>query len=161
MQPVGAIVVGLVAQQIGSRYSILLSSIFYCASWLIFYFAENSTMLLIAQGLAALTYTVGPSITYIAEITQPHIRSAVMATANFSITFGSLFTVTLASFMYWRYVAIVNFVFAVIALVAMFFIPNSPHWLASTIFITVNAKLSNFDFNYSQKLVFNNDMLYL
>lgn len=132
MQPVGAILVGLLSQRIGSRYSLLLSSICLCVSALVFYSAKNSTMLLIAQAISAISSVQGPIITYIAEITQHQFRSTIMATTNFSATLGALFSVTISTFLNWRTIAAVNFVFSFIGVVAMFFVPNSPYWFAST-----------------------------
>lgn len=111
----------------------LLGSIFYSTSWALFFFATNSTILLIATALVALTSVLGPGVNYVVEITQPHLRSVLMGTTTFASTLGSLFTVIIASFLYWRTVAFVNFIFSLTGLVAVFFIPDSPYWLASMI----------------------------
>lgn len=96
-----------------------------------FYNATSSRMFLVAQGIAALSNVGGPGITYATEITQPHLRSVIMATTNFSSILGALFITIMASFLYWTDVVLATLIFAILGFIALFFIPNSPYWLAS------------------------------
>jgi hypothetical protein len=52
-------------------------------------------------------------LTYVAEITQPHLRGALTATSTMSIIFGVFTQFLFGSLMYWRTVALVNTIFTV------------------------------------------------
>lgn len=134
MMPVGALIIGLLAQAVGSCKVIMIAAILHTTSWLVFYNATNSAMLLVAQAMVGLTYSVafGPGCTYIAEISQPHLRSTLMATNNLFVLTGSFFTVLLAATsMHYRTIALVNVSIPIIGFVIIYFIPESPQWLAS------------------------------
>ena len=137
MVPVGSIIFGLLAQRIGSRIVLLIASVTYTICWIMFYYATNVVMLLIAQAMVGLTYSIsiGPGSTYTAEISQPHLRSTLLATTNLFILFGSFVSVLLGSLVYWRTITLINVGFPIIGFIAVFFIPESPYWLASKIYI--------------------------
>ncbi|XP_059062309.1 facilitated trehalose transporter Tret1 isoform X3 [Achroia grisella] len=70
-------------------------------------------------------------LTYVAEITQPHLRGALTATSSLCIILGVFTQFLFGLFLYWRTVALVNIVFTILAVVALCFVPESPHWLVS------------------------------
>ncbi|XP_008481538.1 facilitated trehalose transporter Tret1-like [Diaphorina citri] len=70
-------------------------------------------------------------LTYVAEITQPHLRGMLSATASMTTIFGTVSQLFLGSFLHWRSAAILNLLFPILALCALYFIPESPHWLIS------------------------------
>lgn len=70
-------------------------------------------------------------LTYVAEITQPHLRGMLSATASMTTIFGTVSQLFLGSFLHWRSAAILNLMFPILALCALYFIPESPHWLIS------------------------------
>ncbi|KAJ8686882.1 hypothetical protein QAD02_022676 [Eretmocerus hayati] len=131
MQPIGALLVGIIAHRIGSRRTVVLGSLLFGTSCIIFRFASNSFELLVAQAIVALSSVNAQGITYAVEITEPHLRTTIMSTMNFSSTCGALFVTILAYFLYWRTVIVVIFFIDVVGLVAMLYIPDSPHYLAS------------------------------
>ncbi|XP_058794789.1 facilitated trehalose transporter Tret1-like [Phymastichus coffea] len=133
MIPVGSLLVGLLAQNIGSRLTLLVSSIAFATSWTIFYYATNSTMLLGAQAIAGLfvASALGPGATYVVEISQTHLRSILMASTNLSAMIGVFFTVLLNNFFHWRTIVLINLAFPIAGFLAVCTIPESPHWLAS------------------------------
>ncbi|XP_058802577.1 facilitated trehalose transporter Tret1-like [Phymastichus coffea] len=90
-------------------------------------------MLLCAQSIIGLTTGMieGPSYTYLAEITQPLFRNTLMAALDLSFLVGTLFFVLITEVMHWKNIALINLVFPIIGLSLMFFIPESPYWLAN------------------------------
>lgn len=133
MSPVGALFIGLLGHYIGSRQLILMTSVILSTSSLMLYFATNSTMLLVSQVLVGLMFaaTMGSSVTYIAEMTQPRLRSSLIASGNLSISFGAALILLMGKFFNWKTIAIINLIFPVMGFLGMCFSPNSPYWLAS------------------------------
>ncbi|OXU22609.1 hypothetical protein TSAR_007245 [Trichomalopsis sarcophagae] len=133
MSPVGALIIGLLTQSIGSRYSIMIATILQTISWVMFYCATNSAMLLIASSIVGFVYSVslGPGCTYIAEICQPDLRATLLASNNLFLLIGNFCSVLLGTMMNWRSIALVNCSFPIVGFIAMYFVPDSPHWLAS------------------------------
>lgn len=133
MLPVGSLLMGLFAQNLGPRRSLLMSSILFIIAWVIFYFATNSAMLLLAQVISGITspVSIGPGATYIIEVTEPRLRSVLMASTNLSIIIGAFLTVVYSNWLHWRTIILVNLLFPVIGFFAVYWIPESPHWLAS------------------------------
>lgn len=68
-------------------------------------------------------------LTYVAEITQPHLRGMLSSTSTMSVILGVLIQFLLGSFLHWRTVALVNCIIPVTSFVLLFFVPESPHWL--------------------------------
>lgn len=52
-------------------------------------------------------------LTYVAEVTQPHLRGALSATSSMSIIIGVFTQFLFGLFLYWRTVALVNIMFTV------------------------------------------------
>lgn len=158
MSPVGALIIGLSTQGIGSRKSIMIATILQTITWVMFYYATNSVMLLIAAAIVGFMYSVtfGPGCTYIAEICQPHLRATLLATNNLFMLIGAFHTVLLGTMMHWRTIALLNCSFPIVGFIAMCFVPDSPHWLASkNIFLCLNicVKLNGFEAQYCAKMM--------
>lgn len=68
-------------------------------------------------------------LTYVAEITQPHLRGMLSSTSTMSVILGVLIQFLLGSFLHWRTVALANCCIPIISFILLFFVPESPHWL--------------------------------
>lgn len=68
-------------------------------------------------------------LTYVAEITQPHLRGILSSTSTMSVTLGSLFQFLLGTFLPWRQATLVNCFVPVICLILLCLIPETPVWL--------------------------------
>lgn len=70
-EPLGSLFSGWITEQIGRKSSVYLAAIPSITAWLIFYFAQNTELMLLAAVLYG--FSVGllgaPLLTYIAEIT--------------------------------------------------------------------------------------------
>ncbi|XP_075991166.1 facilitated trehalose transporter Tret1 isoform X2 [Anticarsia gemmatalis] len=110
-----------------------LVNIPFCIAWLLFHFSTTTGHLYGALFLTGLAGGLleAPVLTYVAEITQPHIRGALAATSSLCIILGVFTQFLLGIFLYWRTVALVNISFTVLAIIVLCFIPESPHWLVS------------------------------
>lgn len=129
----GSVVNGFVTQRVGSRAVMLISTLMFISSWLLYYQATSATMLLVSRLIYSVTSGAvkTPSSTYITEISQPHLRGSFLASSHLAATFGAFFSLLLGSMIHWRTIALVNLIFPVITAVVVLLTPDSPVWLAS------------------------------
>lgn len=110
----------------------LIANIPFITAWVLLHYATTPTMLFIPLALTGLTGGLieGPVLTYVAEVTQPHLRGLLSATSTMSIILG-IFTQLLAgSLADWRTIALMNITFPLLCATALMLVPESPYWLA-------------------------------
>nr|XP_049692209.1 facilitated trehalose transporter Tret1 isoform X1 [Helicoverpa armigera]XP_049692211.1 facilitated trehalose transporter Tret1 isoform X1 [Helicoverpa armigera] len=131
--PVGCALSGVVTSPIGRRRAMQMVNVPFFIAWLIFHYSTTTGHLYGALFLTGLAGGLleAPVLTYVAEITQPHLRGALTATSSLCIILGVFTQFLFGIFMYWRTVALVNIAFTVLAVIALCFVPESPHWLVS------------------------------
>uniref|UniRef100_A0A182VW61 Major facilitator superfamily (MFS) profile domain-containing protein n=1 Tax=Anopheles minimus TaxID=112268 RepID=A0A182VW61_9DIPT len=131
--PLGSIFSGMLAQPIGRRRAMQLINIPIFIAWMLFHYASDVTFLYLGLALAGLSGGLGeaPVLTYVAEITQPRYRGMLAATGSTCVILGVLLEFLMGSFMKWRTVALISAVVPILAAFLLFFIPESPVWLAS------------------------------
>lgn len=110
----------------------LLSNIPSIISWILLYFASTPTMLYIPMALGGLVggLVEGPVLNYVSEITQPHLRGPLSATASMGVIVGVFIQFAIGSVVDWRHVALINITFPVLCVIALSIVPESPYWLA-------------------------------
>lgn len=131
--PIGCALSGVVTAPLGRRKSMQIVNIPIVTAWLLFHFATSTGHLYGALFLTGLSGGLleAPVLTYAAEITQPHIRGALSATSSMCIILGVFTQFLFGIFLEWRVMALVNITFNIIAVGALCFVPESPHWLIS------------------------------
>ncbi|XP_012549079.2 facilitated trehalose transporter Tret1-like isoform X1 [Bombyx mori] len=131
--PLGCAVSGIVTTPIGRRRSMQVVNLPFFIAWLLFHFSTSTGHLYAALFLTGLAGGLleAPVLTYVAEITQPHLRGALTATSSMCILIGVFTQFLFGLFMYWRTVALVNIIFTILAVIALCFVPESPHWLVA------------------------------
>ncbi|KAK7869520.1 hypothetical protein R5R35_002295 [Gryllus longicercus] len=131
--PVGCLASGPLTQPIGRKRSMQFINLPFIAAWLVFHFASSLTELYLALVLVGLAGGLmeAPVLTYVAEITQPHLRGMLSATSSMCVILGVFVQFLLGNFLPWRTVAAVNACFPAIAAISLFFVPESPYWLVS------------------------------
>ncbi|TXG65666.1 hypothetical protein EZV62_006941 [Acer yangbiense] len=78
-------------------------------------------------GIGNLSYVVP---VYIAEITPKNLRGALATTNQLFITVGIAVAYLIGAFVSWRTLALTGIVPSLVMLIGLFFIPESPRWLA-------------------------------
>ncbi|KAM4119304.1 hypothetical protein ACJW30_03G049100 [Castanea mollissima] len=129
---IGAVISGKLADIIGRKYTMWILDIFYIMGWLAIYFAKGAWLLDLGRlslGFGfGLTCYVAP--TYLSEITPKNLRggftSVTMAMIPFSLTVAYL----IGSVVNWRALALIGAIPCILLLFGLFFIPESPRWLA-------------------------------
>ncbi|XP_020106009.1 sugar transporter ERD6-like 6 [Ananas comosus] len=129
---VGAIASGQMAEYIGRKGSLMIASIPNIIGWLAISFAQDSSFLYMGRllegfGVGIISYTVP---VYIAEIAPQNMRGALGAVNQLSITIGVLLAYLLGMFVPWRLLAVIGTLPCIILVPGLFFIPESPRWLA-------------------------------
>ncbi|XP_076632356.1 facilitated trehalose transporter Tret1 isoform X1 [Colletes latitarsis] len=131
--PIGCFVSGPVSQYLGRKRTMLMTTVPFIIAWLIFHYATNAGMLFIALAMTGLTGGLleAPVMTYVAEVTQPHLRGILSATSSMSIILGIFTQMLSGKLANWRTVVMINLTYPLICFVALCIVPESPYWLAA------------------------------
>ncbi|CAI0392265.1 unnamed protein product [Linum tenue] len=129
---VGAIASGQIAEYIGRKGSLMIAAIPNVIGWLSISFAKDSSFLLMGRllegfGVGIISYTVP---VYIAEIAPQNMRGSLGSVNQLSVTIGILLAYLLGLFVHWRVLAVLGSLPCIILIPGLFFIPESPRWLA-------------------------------
>ncbi|KAG0465679.1 hypothetical protein HPP92_019843 [Vanilla planifolia] len=128
----GAIASGQIAEYIGRKGSLMIASIPNIIGWLAISFAKDSSFLFMGRllegfGVGVISYTVP---VYIAEIAPQNMRGGLGAVNQLSVTIGIMLAYLLGMFVNWRMLAVMGVLPCTILIPGLFFIPESPRWLA-------------------------------
>lgn len=129
---VGAIASGQIAEYIGRKGSLMIASIPNIIGWLAISFANDSSFLFMGRllagfGVGIISYTVP---VYIAEIAPQNMRGSLGSINQLSVTVGIMLVYLLGLFLPWRVLAVLGILPCTILIPGLFFIPESPRWLA-------------------------------
>ncbi|PIN13075.1 putative transporter (major facilitator superfamily) [Handroanthus impetiginosus] len=129
---VGAITSGQIAEYIGRKGSLMIAAIPNIIGWLAISFARDFSFLYMGRllegfGVGIISYTVP---VYIAEIAPETLRGALGSVNQLSVTIGILLSYLLGLFVGWRVLAVLGILPCLILIPGLFFIPESPRWLA-------------------------------
>ncbi|XP_078428539.1 sugar transporter ERD6-like 6 [Wolffia australiana] len=129
---VGAIASGQIAEYIGRKGSLMIASIPNIIGWLIISFAKDSSFLYMGRllegfGVGVISFVVP---VYIAEIAPQNMRGALGSVNQLSVTIGLMLAYLFGLFVHWRTLAVLGILPCTILIPGLFFIPESPRWLA-------------------------------
>ncbi|KAK3016622.1 hypothetical protein RJ639_006500 [Escallonia herrerae] len=129
---VGAIASGQIAEYMGRKGSLMIASIPNIIGWLTISFAKDSSFLYMGRllegfGVGIISYTVP---VYIAEIAPQNMRGSLGSVNQLSVTIGIMLAYLLGLFLHWRVLAILGILPCTFLIPGLFFIPESPRWLA-------------------------------
>ncbi|KAM7517190.1 hypothetical protein LguiA_006773 [Lonicera macranthoides] len=129
---VGAIASGQIAEYIGRKGSLMIAAIPNIIGWLAISFAKDSSFLYMGRllegfGVGIISYTVP---VYIAEIAPQNLRGGLGSVNQLSVTIGIMLAYLLGLFVNWRILAVLGTLPCLILIPGLFFIPESPRWLA-------------------------------
>ncbi|KAK1439416.1 hypothetical protein QVD17_05234 [Tagetes erecta] len=129
---VGAVMSGKIADRLGRRMTMGLSEMFCLLGWLAIIYSEVSWLLdagrlSIGYGIGVLSYVVP---VYIAEITPQNLRGTFTTVNQLMICIGVSAMWLIGTFVPWRTLAIIGIIPCILQVIGLFFIPESPRWLA-------------------------------
>ncbi|KAL0314686.1 UNVERIFIED_CONTAM: Sugar transporter ERD6-like 6 [Sesamum angustifolium] len=129
---VGAIASGQIAEYIGRKGSLMIAAIPNIIGWLAISFARDFSFLYMGRllegfGVGIISFTVP---VYIAEIAPQNLRGGLGSVNQLSVTIGIMLAYLLGLFCSWRVLAVLGTLPCLILIPGLFFIPESPRWLA-------------------------------
>jgi sugar porter (SP) family MFS transporter len=132
---VGALLGGPISDAWGRKRTLILAALIFGVGALVASFSPNLAVLVVARVLLGLAIGIASMIVpvYIAEIAPPRVRGALVSLQQFMITVGIMVSY-LVSYAFsgsgaWRWMLGVGMIPAVILLVGMLPLPESPRWL--------------------------------
>ncbi|XP_024973972.1 sugar transporter ERD6-like 7 [Cynara cardunculus var. scolymus] len=128
----GAISSGPMADFFGRKGALRLSSGFCIGGWLAIYLAQGPVSLDIGRlatgyGMGIFSYVIP---VFIAEIAPKQLRGLLTAANQLLIVCGVSVSFILGTLLHWRTMALTGLIPCAVLLVGLFFIPESPRWLA-------------------------------
>ncbi|CAN4093159.1 unnamed protein product [Withania somnifera] len=129
---IGAITSGPIADYIGRKGAMRMSSAFCVAGWLAIYFAQGALSLDIGRlatgyGMGVFSYVVP---VFIAEIAPKDLRGALTTINQLMICCGVSVSFIIGTMLTWRTLALTGIIPCAILLFGLYIIPESPRWLA-------------------------------
>ncbi|KAL2320909.1 hypothetical protein Fmac_029878 [Flemingia macrophylla] len=129
---IGAITSGPIADFVGRKGAMRVSSAFCVAGWLVLYFSEGPVPLDIGRlatgyGMGVFSYVVP---VFIAEIAPKELRGTLTTLNQFMIVSAVSVSFIIGNVLSWRALALIGLIPTAVLLLGLFFIPESPRWLA-------------------------------
>ncbi|XP_073140664.1 sugar transporter ERD6-like 6 [Henckelia pumila] len=129
---VGALASGQISEHIGRKGSLMVAAIPNIIGWLTISFSTDFSFLYMGRllegfGVGMISYTVP---VYLVEIAPQNLRGALGSVNQLCVTIGVLLAYVLGLFVHWRVLAILGILPCLVLIPGLFFIPESPRWLA-------------------------------
>ncbi|XP_043718762.1 sugar transporter ERD6-like 16 isoform X1 [Telopea speciosissima] len=129
---IGAVTSGHISDFIGRKGAMVVSALFCIAGWLAVYLAKGALLLDIGRvftgyGCGVFSYVVP---VFIAEIAPKNLRGGLTTVNQLMIVVGSSVAFLVGSVVTWRTLALTGLVPCILLLLGLFFVPESPRWLA-------------------------------
>lgn len=120
-QPFGSILSGVIQEWIGRKKCMLLVNIPQLFGWWLIYSSKSVNMLYLASVL--LGFSVGfmeaPTLSYVGEISQPHLRGTLASFTSTYISLGYFLMYLLGSITKWRTAAAITATVPVLTFLAI------------------------------------------
>ncbi|KAK9506888.1 hypothetical protein O3M35_008739 [Rhynocoris fuscipes] len=131
MQPLGSVLSGVIQDILGRKRCMLMVNLPQLIGWILIYYAKSVEVLFIAA--VTMGFSIGfmeaPTLSYVGEISQPHLRGTLASFTSVYIGTGNLIMYLMGTFTDWRSAAAMSTAVPVIAFVAILQVPESPVWL--------------------------------
>ncbi|XP_010528844.1 PREDICTED: sugar transporter ERD6-like 17 isoform X1 [Tarenaya hassleriana] len=129
---IGALFSGIITGLVGRKPVLCISQLFFIIGWLAIASAKTVWMLDFGRlccgiAIGLLSYTIP---VYIAEVTPKTIRGGCIFANQLLQNCGMAIMYSVGNFLRWRTLALISVLPCFVQLFAMFFVPESPRWLA-------------------------------
>ncbi|KAK1360210.1 sugar transporter ERD6-like 5 [Heracleum sosnowskyi] len=128
----GAIACGKLADLLGRKSAMLVMDIFFILGWLAIIFAETAFLLHLGRfslGIGAGIFAYLSPV-YVAEIAPKNLRGGFASALQMMTGIGVSLTYFIGNVIAWRTLAVIGALPCLLLLLGLFFIPESPRWLA-------------------------------
>ncbi|KAH7572001.1 hypothetical protein JRO89_XS04G0183600 [Xanthoceras sorbifolium] len=129
---IGALTCGHTADFAGRKGAMRIASIVCIAGWVAIYISSGALLLdfgriLTGYGIGNLSYVV---MVYVAEIAPKELRGLLATLNQLLLVTGLAAAYVIGAYVSWRTLALIGIVPCILLFVGLFFIPESPRWLA-------------------------------
>lgn len=109
-QPLGCFLSSIVQGFMGRKSSMLLTNVPHVFAWYLLYSAQTPSVLYIASAImgVGIGFMEAPTLAYIGEISEPHIRGTLATIANTQVVVGYVLEFTLGCLLPWRIAMLVS-----------------------------------------------------
>ncbi|KAJ9593663.1 hypothetical protein L9F63_014788, partial [Diploptera punctata] len=129
---VGSMITGPLMDRFGRKTTCQLSCVPLIVAWMMVFLAHNVEMLYVGRLLAGMGGGLSTvALVYVSEVTYPTIRPMLLCLNSVFVSFGILLTCVLAQWFTWRIMAVWFASLISCTFLALWLIPESPHWLAT------------------------------
>ncbi|CAG0894628.1 unnamed protein product, partial [Darwinula stevensoni] len=130
-QLLGGLVAALIAKHWSRKWLLIALLIPIFASWLMIAYPLNLSMFMIGRGLTGFFFGIRTPISqlYIAEIAHKDRRGLLASCTVIALTFATMLTYILGTFMEWRALALTLGIIPVALIPLVLFVPESPTFL--------------------------------
>lgn len=128
---VGCLIGGVLIQQFGRRWTLLLLNFPFVLGWVILSISTNIEMILLGRLLTGLcTGVLGPAgPIFIGETSAPKYRGFLLAVFTLAVSVGVFVVHTLGWFCTWQTTGLICGICPFVSYIIMGFVPESPSWL--------------------------------
>lgn len=128
----GSLITGPLMDRLGRKTTCQLSCVPLIVAWVLVSLAHDVKMLYIGRLLAGMGGGLSTVVlVYVSEVSYPTIRPMLLCLNSVFVSFGILLTCVLAQWLTWRMMAIWFGIIATCTFLALWVLPESPHWLAT------------------------------
>ncbi|CAA7054309.1 unnamed protein product [Microthlaspi erraticum] len=129
---IGALICGKLTDLVGRVYTLLITNILVLIGWFAIALAKDVWLLDLGRLLHGIAVGISSYLVpvYISEIAPKHLRGAASSLSQLFVGVGISAFYALGTALAWRSLAILASIPCLMALPLLFFIPESPRWLA-------------------------------
>jgi len=130
-QPMGSVLSGVLSEAAGRKKCMMFVALPQLAGWLLMYFAEDLPVLYVAGLMMGFSigFMEAPCLSYVGEITQPHLRANMCTLTSMQVPTGYLVMYLLGTLLDWRNASACSAIMPVLTVLAISQVPESPLWL--------------------------------
>lgn len=131
--PIGCILGGYLMDAFGRRKTLIITEIPLIIGWLMIAFATNVPLIYAGRIFVGIGAGIlgAPARVYTSEVTQPHLRGMLTALASTGISLGVLLQYGFGAFLSWHILAGLSTTIPLLAMILMYFMPETPNYLVS------------------------------
>lgn len=130
-QPIGSIASGFLQDIFGRKVCMMAINVPQFVAWIIIYKATSVGMLYTAVAMMGLSvgFMEAPVLSYIGEVTQPHLRGIMSSVSCIFVSVGLLLECLLGALLHWRTMAAYSSIAPAVTFALLSLFPDSPAWL--------------------------------
>lgn len=116
---------------LGRKIGMMVVNVPFAIAWFLMYQASDVSHLFIANSLLGLSVGLmeAPIMTYLGEISEPATRGILISYTNLGTPLGGFVVFFLNTLTTWRTVGLICLCVPILTVVALTFVPETPHWL--------------------------------